>query len=49
MTLKVSTEHMDIYQPLAAGRRGLRRFGDLRKMTPWDLLSMYVVNVVDLH
>ena len=46
MTLKVSTEHVDIYQPLAAGRCGLRRFGDLRKMTPLDLLSRYIVNSV---
>ena len=39
---------MDIYQPLASGRRGLQRFGDLRKMTPLDLLSMYSVNLVKL-
>ena len=26
---------MDTYQPLAAGQRGLRRFGDLRKTRPW--------------
>ena len=37
---------MDTYQPLVAGRGGLRRFGDLRKMTPLDLLSMYIVNLV---
>ena len=37
--------YMDTYQPSAAGRRGLRRFGDLRKMTPMDVLSMYIVNL----
>ena len=37
---------MDTYQPLAAGGEGLRRFGDLRKMTPLDLLSMYTVKLV---
>ena len=37
---------MDTYQPLAAGGEGLRRFGDLRKMTFLDLLSMYIVNLV---
>ena len=37
---------MDIYQPLAVGRRGLRRFGDLRKMTPLFSLNMYTVNLV---
>ena len=40
---------MDTYQPLVAGGEGLRRFGDLRKMTPLDLLSMYMVNLVDFH
>ena len=33
-------------QPCASGGRCLRRFGDLRKMTPPDLLSMYIVNLV---
>ena len=37
---------MDTYQPLAAGRRGLRRFGDLIKMTPLDVFSMYIVNLI---
>ena len=37
---------MDTHQPLAAGRRGLRRLGDLRKMMPLDLLSMYIVDLV---
>ena len=49
MTLNMSTEHMDIYQPLPAGRRGLRRFGDLGKMTPLDFFKMYMVNLVDFH
>ena len=35
-----------IYQPLVAGGEGLRRFGDLRKMTPLDVLNMYTVNLV---
>ena len=33
-------------QPCASGGRCLRRFGDLRKMTPPDFLSMYIVNLV---
>ena len=40
------TRNQDIYQPLAAGCEGLRRFGDFRKMTPLDVLSMYIVNLV---
>ena len=46
ITLNMSTEHVDIYQPLAAGRHALQRFGDLRKMTPLDLLSTYIVILV---
>ena len=38
--------YMSTYQPWAAGGNCLRRFGDLRKMTPPDLLSMYIVNLV---
>ena len=35
-------------QPLAAGRRCLRRFGDLRKNTPQDFLNKYILNFDDL-
>ena len=38
--------YMSTYQPWAAGGNCLRRFGDLRKMTPPDFLSMYIVNLV---
>ena len=43
------TTYMDTYQPLAAGRGGLRRVGDLRKLTPLDVFNMYSVNFVDVH
>ena len=33
-------------QPLVAGGEGLQCFGDLRKMTSWDLLSMYTVKLL---
>ena len=33
-------------QPCVSGGRCLRRLGDLRKMTPPDFLSMYIVNLV---
>ena len=39
--------YMDTYQPLeAVSALPAAGFGDLNKMTPLDLLSMYIVNLV---